>query len=150
MDSLTRHSGAPGPTSSTPDSTLRRVGFLAFGAVGCSVLSGVAAVLSLQLSLPATDSARDMSVPQILIAPFVLLGPWPVLGSAVVGFLLSLLLLWRVSLRKAMPLVIGVCVTVSAVFAPFVGPLACPLALLAGITAMELCRSTRAWRLPEP
>jgi hypothetical protein len=131
--------------------TFGRIAVLAVSAAGCAALSGFAALYVLVLLQPRSNNAAyGMSAFRLLGDPFVAVVFRTIVGgAALAGFVISLWALWRVQLRKAVP--VGYAVTIiSAMVGELVHPLGGPvLALSAAIGYMLYCHGNEAWAIRE-
>jgi membrane associated rhomboid family serine protease len=120
-----------------------RASVLALAAVACALAAATAVLARRLATLPPTDEAYGMSVWELWNDPFVRLVAVPVaLSGAAIGFLASLLLLWRTALSKSIPLVFTVTVVVAALTGSILTSLVC------AIGAMAWCRTRFAVARP--
>jgi len=107
-----------------------------------AILSGLAALWGLLVSLPPTDGAYGQGVMGTLLDPFVLMVWLPLVCVGwIVGSVLGLLLLRPTNLARSLPLVGALAVATSAVMAASVSPsIALPAGLWAGAVAAGWAR----------
>ena len=133
----------------TTKGVLERVFVLACCAVLCSFVVGILALHAFLQGLPSSDAMYGQSVWVGLRDPTVLL-VWLQLTLllALLALWLSLLTLWKVSLLKAVPTVVGATVASAAVGMVWLGPwLGVLLSLSGGIVAMLWSRGQQSWRI---
>jgi len=120
---------------------VQRVALLAVSSLLCAFTAATAALVGLQLSLPASDGAYGQPLTEIWSDPFVRdVAVGCALIASAIGFVLAVWRLSRTQLRKSVPVVFVTTVVVAGL-AGGMGPLSVVVALVAAFIVMEWCRT---------
>jgi len=111
----------------TPFQIIQRVALLAAGTLICAAISNV-------LGMIAVGRWTHLRFDTYACAYFTLF-------TAAAAFPFTLVILWPVNLRRAIPAVTAICVLASICFGLFAGPFSLVLVFLFGICAMVGCRA---------
>ena len=114
-----------------------KVFIIGVGAFGGAALAALCGILTLKLTLPASDLAHDGPWWGLFVDPFVLTVaiPLAILGG-VVAFAYGLFALWKTDLRKSVPVVVAVGVGSVALTAPVLSGLSGFVGIVAVFAAL--------------